>query len=206
MPSILTGHRQSSPRGHTANNLQTLLRDGQRFIREFRKPLVASSSHIYLSALPLCPTETHFAQTFSSRYTGMKVLTGLKASWSPCIATLEGHRAEIGTLVCSPDGNHLASEADDSTIRTWNWRTVAASGMHWSGYHVTRIAYCEDGCHIIVGSKYHVRVWDTQTWRQVGTPLSLFGVPFAVSCYPQNEVILLSKHTTADGRAYCFDI
>lgn len=186
------------------------MQDGQRFIREFRKPLIASSGQIYVSALPLCPTETHFAQTFSSRYTGrMKVLTGARTSWSPCIATLEGHRAEIRTLVCSSDGNHLASGADDFSIRTWNWRTGAATGVSRSG-HVTCIAYCEDGRHIIVGCKNHyVRVLDTQTWAQVGIPLHIFGVALAVSCHLKNQVILLSKHSSPDecyGRAYCFDI
>jgi len=213
MPRILNRHCQLSPRRHTADNLQTLVRDGQRFIREFRKPLVASSDQIYVSALPLCPTETHFAKTFSSRYTGMKVLTGAKASWSPCIATLEGHTAAVGALVCSSDGNHLASRAGDFTIRTWNWRTAAATGMyHHQSSLVTCIAYCEDGRHVIMGSRNHVHIWDTQTGSQVGTPLHSFGVALAVSSHPQNQVILLSKHTTHDDidewyeRAYCFDI
>jgi WD40 repeat protein len=161
-------------------------------------------------ALPLCPKNTQLAKTFGSYNSGqIRVVVGLKESWSPCVATLEGHRGSVGTLTCSPDGIYLASGSEDGTIRTWNLRTGAPAGMpkRISG-GVTCMSYCKDGRRLTAGFRdCNIRVWDTQTWNQIVAPFPSFAM--ALSCRLPNQVIWLSRHITPNEsheRAYCFNI
>jgi hypothetical protein len=83
-----------------ATKLSGLLQDSQRFVQEFRIPIVASASQLYISALAYCPKSTHIYRALSDQCQNMVHVTmGADEGWEKCIATLEGHGSTVGLFL-----------------------------------------------------------------------------------------------------------
>jgi len=60
----------------TLDNLLTIfIRDAFCFISAFITPISQSASHVYLSALPFAPEDSHVARKFCSRFPNTFVVT-----------------------------------------------------------------------------------------------------------------------------------
>lgn len=108
------------------------------------------------------------------------------------LAILAGHTNPVVALEWSVDSTRLATVSDDGTARLWNGttgETLAAIGgntqsetIHISqsgdvvvatdgyGDRISKIAYSVDGARLAtVGKNGIVRLWDSSTWRSIGT-------------------------------------
>ena len=87
------------------------------------------------------------------------------------IATLEGHKGYVTSVVFSPDGTALASGAFDSTIRLWDvaTRTNTATLEEHTG-SIESVAFSPDGTTLASGSRDRtVKLWDVATRTNIAT-------------------------------------
>lgn len=82
------------------------------------------------------------------------------------IHTFEGHLAGISAIAWSPDGETIATGADDKLIRLWNVLTGKAHPKAFSGHHnyVYSLAFSPKG-NILVSGSYDeaVFLWDVRS-------------------------------------------
>ncbi|MFE2185563.1 WD40 repeat domain-containing protein [Streptomyces sp. NPDC059455] len=91
------------------------------------------------------------------------------------LATLKGHKGEIGTLCFSPDGKILASsEAQDGVLRLWDvathkqrTRALLSSLVVFKG-----VAFSPDGRTVATGHESRAQFWDAATLRPHGKEIA----------------------------------
>jgi RNA polymerase sigma factor (sigma-70 family) len=80
-----------------------------------------------------------------------------------------GHHAEVGCTIFSPDGQWLASAADDGSVRIWDIAT--AKPLHvlrFSEWDASALTFTPDGKRLLsAGFPGKVHVWDTVTGKEV---------------------------------------
>lgn len=88
------------------------------------------------------------------------------ATWE-CIRTLHGHRDEVWSVACSPDGKQLASGGRDQKIRFWSTAIQSDASAHWPLPPATREAYlAEDGQTLAtISTNELVQVWRTSNFH-----------------------------------------
>ncbi|KIM19707.1 hypothetical protein M408DRAFT_83148, partial [Serendipita vermifera MAFF 305830] len=72
----------------------------------------------------------------------------------------------ISDVAYSPDGKHIVSGSEDSTLRIWDAVTGAPIGKPLKGHtgRVSCVAYSPDGQYIASGSwDYTIRIWNAAT-------------------------------------------
>ncbi len=78
---------------------------------------------------------------------------------------LKGHKSVISALICSDDGNYIASGSWDGNIRLWDLRMMACSAI--VAYHedwVQNVSSLYDFSRIVSGSRDGtVKLWDVST-------------------------------------------
>ncbi|MBI0295105.1 WD40 repeat domain-containing protein, partial [Streptomyces sp. PRKS01-29] len=97
------------------------------------------------------------------------------------LATLEGHKGEIGTLRFSPDGKTLASsEAQDGVLRLWDvaTRKQRAKALLSSLVVFEGVAFSPDGRTVATGHESRAQFWDATTLRPHGEEIAQHDDPF----------------------------
>ena len=87
---------------------------------------------------------------------------------------LAGHGGGVNWTTFSPDGLHIASASDDSTIRIWSARSgrSAVQPIPTHERTVRSVVVSNDGAIIVSGSEdKSVRVWNTRTGAATISPL-----------------------------------
>jgi hypothetical protein len=87
------------------------------------------------------------------------------------VRTLEGHRGEVRAVAYRPDGQQLASGADDGTLRLWEVGSGKLLGMlrgHTST--VLSLSWYADGQRIASASEDGtIRIWDAASGQCLAT-------------------------------------
>ena len=113
---------------------------------------------------------------FSTRFTqSIKVKRGKLLSWPAPPLEWRGHNDYIRGINYSPDGRHIVSGSDDSTIRIWDAETGAPVGEPLKGHtdSVESVAYSPNGQHIVSGSSDStIRRWDSSSHLPIQLPSS----------------------------------
>ena len=83
-------------------------------------------------------------------------------------AVIRAHEGGVKAVLCSPDGQHIASGSADRTIRIWDAITCREVRRIVQESQVNCIAYSPDGSRIVSGGKDRlVRLYDTMDGRLV---------------------------------------
>ncbi|KAG8851920.1 POC1 centriolar protein A [Serendipita sp. 411] len=78
------------------------------------------------------------------------------------------------SVAYSPDGRHIASGSNDTTIRIWDVETGAMVGEPLKGHtrEIVSVAYSPDSRYVVSGSWDNtIRVWNATTGVQIGDSL-----------------------------------
>ncbi|KAG6331608.1 hypothetical protein ID866_7480 [Astraeus odoratus] len=161
----------------TFDDVAALARDGVKFIRTFANAIAKSTPHLYISALPMTPSNSLLSRMLCNKFCNMaKVVVGHTREWPSVEVELTGHTDEVMSVAFSPDGTRIISGSHDNTVRVWDAEKGKGVqiGRPLEGHSngVTSVAFSPDGTRIIAGLHDHtVRVWDTERGVQIGSPL-----------------------------------
>ncbi|KAF7363087.1 WD40 repeat-like protein [Mycena venus] len=118
--------------------LAEFLTDALKFVIAFAPAFAHSAPHLYLSALPLTPTESHVAKMFSAwlvQKVDVHSSLGLGDQWPALQMTIKAHNNVVTTVAFSPgDGEWLASGSWDTTVHVWDVRTGALIAAPLEGH------------------------------------------------------------------------
>ena len=142
--------------------------DSQRFLLEHFDVIQRSPSHIYHSALPLCPTLSWLRECYGREFSQeVKVVKGLQAGWGTCSRTI----SVDSPLVLASWKDLFAVGLPSHDIVTID----AITGVHRSvlSGHTDRVyslSFSADGTSLVSGSNDRtVRIWDLQTGGVIRT-------------------------------------
>jgi len=146
----------------------------QRFIRVFGGAISFSTPHLYVSAVPFSPKNSHIQQKFARKFGKvLQIFCGHNTTWLVIQGVLQGHSHTISVVAFSPDGKQIVSGSYDNTIRLWDAETGEQLQQplegHWNS--VTSVAFSPDGKQIVSGSSDKtIRLWDAETGEQLQQP------------------------------------
>ncbi|KAF7363089.1 WD40 repeat-like protein [Mycena venus] len=185
--------------GEVAKNiaLAEFLTDALKFVIAFAPAFAHSAPHLYLSALPLTPTESHVAKMFSAwlvQKVDLHSSLGLGDCWPALQTTIKAHDKPVYHVAFSPgNGERIASGSEDTTVRVWDARTGVLVASPFEGHNraVSCVAFSPDGEKIVSGSyDSTVRVWDSNTGVLVVGPIQHSDGVKCVAFSPDGEQIV----------------
>ncbi|KAF7363065.1 WD40 repeat-like protein [Mycena venus] len=187
--------------------LAEFLTDALKFVIAFAPAFAHSAPHLYLSALPLTPTESHVAKMFSPwlvQKVDVHSSLGLGDQWPALQMTIKAHNNVVTTVAFSPDGERLVSGSWDTTVCVWDARTgVLIAGPFEGHSKEVRCVFSPDGERIASGSyDTTVCVWDSRTGLMVAGPIQHTDAVTCITFSPDGEWIVSGCN---DGNIYLWN-
>ncbi|QRV96506.1 hypothetical protein RhiJN_24524 [Ceratobasidium sp. AG-Ba] len=170
-----------------------MAKDAYRFVLTFYDPISTSTPHLYISALPMAPSNSLISKRTQSSFPNRFIASNvLGAEWTHCIRSISVGSA-VRSVAVSPDGEYIASGDDNGTIRVWDTKTGEAVLAPLRGHSgsVKSVVFSYDGQHVVSGSSDHeIRVWNAGTGESVVGPLrGHSGCVNSVTCSHQDALI-----------------
>lgn len=141
----------------------------RKFVEVFEPAISRAATHIYLSALAFCPSDSWVARLYCPWCPNtLSVTSGRRTVWGMAATTGEGHEGEVLSVAFFPDGKKLASAAVDG-VGIWDPQTGKAVSPRLEGYAPIAlcIAISPDGKFIASGHAQSddgiLRIWDSNT-------------------------------------------
>ena len=168
--------------------------DSSRFLLEHFDAIQNSPSHIYHSALPLCPTSSWLRECYSAELSQeVKVVKGLPAEWGPCFRTVS-LSSEVNTHTSCKDliavglcSNHGAPHNIIIIDAITGVHLSALSGHNES---VCSLTFSSDGALLVSGDKGRaIKLWDIQTGGIIRTLHGHTNMVTSVSISPDHAMI-----------------
>ena len=153
-----------------ARDIQLLdtARDCFYFVTKFFEPISVSATHIYHSALELCPISSIIRKLYYDRCHGVtrfpRVVIGNPDSWDTTVSVFGKHG--YGSFTWSPCGQFIAALTGGTVeIRnrlTFELLTVFQSTQH-TPLPTSPLVYSPDGRSLACGFSGGIVIWDIQT-------------------------------------------
>ena len=181
--------------------LLDIAEDGFRFATNFFDVINVSATHIYHSALELCPVSSIIRKLYYHRRINLlpKVVIGTPDSWGPAVAvSCEGY----GFYTWSPCGRFFAATTEEHTVEIRNQLTLEPiTILRYTktvpyDKPIGSLAYSPDGRSIACAFGDAIIIWDIQTG----------GVAKKIKCGANNSLVWSSDGGTlcaidSEGRA-----
>ncbi|QRV96530.1 hypothetical protein RhiJN_24548 [Ceratobasidium sp. AG-Ba] len=167
--------------------------DVYRFVLTFYDPISTSTPHLYISALPMAPSNSLISKRTQGNFPNRFITSNvLGAEWTPCIRSISVGSA-VHSIAISPDCEYIASGHHDGTIWMWDINTGEAVLAPLRGHSgsVRSVVFSYDGQHIVSGSSdQEIRVWNAGTGELVVGPLrGHSGCVNSVTCSHHDSLI-----------------
>ncbi|KLO05135.1 WD40 repeat-like protein, partial [Schizopora paradoxa] len=160
------------------NDLVAFAGDILKFVMDFEDPITAAASHIYISALPFCPSNSRTFRTYACQFPNIfSVTNGRREDWGDAQITGNGHDSFVLGVSFFRDGLRLASASWDKTVRIWDTRTGKATSPPFKHDSlVYSIAVSPDGKLIASGEHDGaLSIWDSESCETGARKLKLTG-------------------------------
>jgi len=173
--------------------LLDIAKDCSQFMTKFFEVINVSATHIYHSALELCPTSSIIRGLYyHRRITRLpKIVTGTPDSWTQTTG-ISGKDDYDGSCIWSPCGRFVAAQMGGA-VDIRNQLTLELITTLHSTETIPHLkgplAYSPDGRSIACTSDTAIIIWDVQTG----------GVAKEIKCSPNNVSLVWSS----DGRMIC---
>ncbi|KIN99910.1 hypothetical protein M404DRAFT_86267, partial [Pisolithus tinctorius Marx 270] len=120
----------------TAKWLQvTFAQDGIQFIWNFSNAISQSAMHVYISALPFCPSNSLLSSVLKPKFHCLaEVFAGGFREWPSVQLILEGHTDYVTSVAFSPGGKRIVSGSEDKTVRVWDAERGVQVGSPLEGH------------------------------------------------------------------------
>jgi len=144
--------------------LLDITKDYLQFVTTFFEVIKVSATHIYHSALELCPVSSIVRKLYHHRRVARspKVVIGTADSWEPTIAI----SGDYESYIWSPCGQFIAARTVN-VVEIRNQVTLELITILWPTETIPDLegplAYSPDGCFIACTSDTGVIIWDIQT-------------------------------------------
>ncbi|KDQ11712.1 hypothetical protein BOTBODRAFT_637097 [Botryobasidium botryosum FD-172 SS1] len=119
----------------TQDAIGQMAADIYKFLHMFYQPILHSTPHLYVSALPFAPkysrVKNHFLQLFANI---VEVTYGHILYWPSLLHLFKGHTYGISSVAYSPDGHHIVSGSYDHTICIWDAESGLPVGQPLQGH------------------------------------------------------------------------
>ena len=158
------------------HELTLFIHDALRFVSAFIIPISQRAPHVYLSALPFAPEQSHDARKFRSRFSNTFVITqGRPSQWPMVVFTAEHHKDEVHHVVFSPNGSAFASTSGPRHIQQFETMYICDSG---TGHCISgpfelpdlgiirNACFSPDGKRILFRFPYYAVIWDIETGEE----------------------------------------
>ena len=181
--------------------------DSQRFLLEHFDTIHKSPSHLYHSALPLCPASSWLQKCYNTEHSKeVKVIKGLPAEWGRCLRTVPFEYYQRA-LVCQKD--LIAVGSDSGRIVIFSAITgIQTSALGDRSGAVCALAFSFDGTLLVSGTHDGIILWDIQTGGAIKTfhtdsiyPVSISSDRTIIASGSNNGVIHLWD--TQTGEHHC---
>ena len=145
------------------NELTLFIYDALRFVSAFFIPISQCAPHVYISALPFTPEQSHIATKFSSRFSNTLAITqGKPSQWSMVVFIAKHHKEYVRDMVFSVDERTFASISRRTMYVCDSETGHCISGPFELLNHgeVYNACFSPDGKHILLVFSSYAVVWD----------------------------------------------
>ena len=187
-----------------------LVKDAILFVRYFGYPIAQSAPHIYLSALPFCPSSSIISKVYTPRCSTLRVEMGKLTKWPALETTIyvpptPGYEGWMRCVTFSKDGEYIAAGVD-LDVHVWSTSTgIPASKPLRVKNGVGSVALSDDGQRLAIGLRDGmILIWDVMkgTTQEVWGPWIPVGVS-AVALAEDGKQLVLGLH---DCRVWVWDL
>ena len=145
------------------NALALFICDAIKFVEKFRRPIVENPAQIYISALPLAPSDSLVSQHYLLQYPRTLSVKGGPQTWDE----LEDKPVRAMKACISLDGTLIAAIFSDKSLRMYHTTTGEMILPPFKADENPRsVIFSQDGKLVASGGQA-LRLWDVQTGEEV---------------------------------------
>ena len=145
------------------NELTSFIHDALRFISTFIIPISQSAPHVYLSALPFAPDQSHVARRFRPRFPNTFVVTqGKPSQWPMAIFTAEHFKDRVDDIAFSLDESTFLCKSSDTVYICGSETGHCISSPFKVSEDRNRASFSPSGKYILFKYDSYAILWDIE--------------------------------------------